>query len=82
MAENKTKLNKPHQVAQRREQICSEKDHFEGGEGKKEIRPEEGRNGRPCRDMRPQILAAGEGAIVSPPEEDAGYPQGSSPEGP
>jgi hypothetical protein len=32
--------------------------------------------------MRPQMLAAGEGAIVSPPEEDAGYPQGSSPEGP
>jgi hypothetical protein len=32
--------------------------------------------------MRPQILAAGEGAIVLPPEEDARYPQGSSPEGP
>jgi hypothetical protein len=82
MAENKTKLNKTHQVAQRREQSCSEENHFEGGEGKKEIRSEKGRNGRPCREMRPQILAAGEGAIVLPPEEDAGYPQGSSPEGP
>ena len=70
------------QVAERREQSCSEENHFEGGEGKEEIRPEEGRNGRPCREMRPQILAAGEGAIVLPPEEDARYPQGSSPEGP